>query len=55
MGKPKGNMVKGYIFDEALGLCTEYMERFAATRKCLWNAYEEEKVTEEVLEGVSNS
>jgi len=35
VGKPKGNMVEGYIFDEALGLCIEYMERFGATRKCL--------------------
>jgi hypothetical protein len=31
------------------------MERFGATSKCLWDAYEEEKVTEEVLQGVSKS
>ncbi len=46
-------MIEGYIFDEALGLCTKYMERFGATRKFVWDAYEEEKVAKEVLEGIS--
>ncbi len=48
-------MVEGYIFDEALGLCTKYMERFGATKKCSWDVYEEEKIIREVLEGVSKS
>ncbi len=55
MCKPKGNIIEGYIFDEALGLCTKYMERFGATRKCVWDAYEEERVAKEVLEGISKS
>jgi hypothetical protein len=53
MCKPEGNMAKGCIFDEALGLCTKYMERFGATRRHVWDANEVEGVAEEVLEGVS--
>jgi hypothetical protein len=55
MCKPKGNIIEGYIFDEALGLCIEYMERFGAKRKCVWDTYEEERVAMEVLEGISKS
>jgi hypothetical protein len=28
--QPKGSMAKGYIFDEALGLCTKYMQNLGA-------------------------
>jgi hypothetical protein len=52
MCKPKGNMAKGHIFNEALGLCIEYMESFHATRRHVWDA-NEEGVDGEVLEGVS--
>jgi hypothetical protein len=47
-------MTKIYIFDEALGLCRKYMERFGATRKCVWDAYEKEKVAKEDLEVFPN-
>jgi len=53
MCKLEGNMAEGYIFNEALGLCTEYMESFCATRRRVWDANEEEGVVKEVLEGVS--
>jgi hypothetical protein len=52
MCKPKGNIIEGYIFDEALGLCIEYMERFGAKRKCAWDTYEEKRIAREVLEGI---
>jgi len=55
MCKPKDNIIEEYIFDEALGLCIEYMERFGAKRKCVWDIYEEERVAKEVLEGISKS
>jgi hypothetical protein len=35
MCKPKGSMVDGYIFDEALGLCKKYMEAFIANKRCV--------------------
>jgi hypothetical protein len=53
MCKLEGNMAKGYIFNEALGLCTEYMGSFHATRRRVWDANEKERVGGEVLEGVS--
>jgi hypothetical protein len=33
MCKLKGSMVDDYIFDEALGLCTKYMEAFTAIKR----------------------
>ncbi len=41
MCKPEASMAEGYIFDEALGLCTKYMESFCATRRCVWDVNEE--------------
>lgn len=51
MCKPKGSMVDGYIFDEALGLCTKYMEAFIAIKRRVQDA-NEEGVAGEVLDGV---
>jgi hypothetical protein len=42
MCKLKNNMAKCYIFDEALGQCIKYMERFLATRRQVWDVNEEE-------------
>jgi hypothetical protein len=52
MCKPKGNMAKGHVFNEALVLCIEYLESFHATRRHVWDV-NEEGVDGEVLEGVS--
>lgn len=52
MSKPKGSMAKGYIIDEALGLCTKYMQKFGETRQFIWDPNEKEGVAREVLEGV---
>jgi len=52
MCKPKGSMVKGYIFDEALGLYTKYIEAFTTTKRHVWDANEEEGLVGEVLDGV---
>lgn len=50
MCRPEGNMVKAYIFYEALGFNTKYMQNFGATKRCIWDANEEERVVREVLE-----
>lgn len=50
--KPEGSVVKGYIFDEALGLYTKYMQNFQTMRRHIWNVNEEEGWVGEDLEGV---
>jgi len=52
MVKLEGNMAKGYIFNEALRLCIEYMQGFSATMCHVWDANEDEGVVGEVLECV---
>jgi hypothetical protein len=49
MCKPEDCMAEGYIFDEALGLCIEYMQSFEATKRHIWDV-NEEGVVEEVLD-----
>lgn len=49
MCKPKDYMAERYIFDEALGLCIEYMQNFEATRRRIWDV-NEDGVGEEVLD-----
>ncbi len=44
-------MVEGYIFYEALGLYTKYMESFKATKRRVWDANEKEGIFGEVFEG----
>jgi hypothetical protein len=34
---PEGSMAEGYVRDKTLGFCTEYMSRFSATRRHVWN------------------
>ena len=38
---PEGCMAEGYLVDEALGLCTEYMRDFGHTRRMIWDEEEE--------------
>lgn len=52
MVKPEGSMTERYIVDEALGLYNKYMQGFRATRRCIWDANEKERVAREVLEGM---
>ena len=49
--RPEGGMAEGYALEEALGLCTEYMQEFASTRRRVWDSYEEPSMKEEVPEG----
>jgi hypothetical protein len=47
-------MAKGYVFDEALVLCTKYMQTFDVTSKQIWDD-NKEKMVGEVIEGVPKS
>ncbi len=50
MAKLEGSMAKGYIFDEALGLCIEYKQCFRAMRCCVWDSNKKKGVIREILE-----
>jgi hypothetical protein len=49
--RPEGSMAEGYVMEETLGFCTEYMSRFSATRRCVWDDHEEPGLFDEELEG----
>ena len=38
---PEGSMAEGYIVDEALRLCTEYLQGYPYTRRRVWDDEEE--------------
>jgi hypothetical protein len=52
MARPKAFMVEGYLKDECIGFITEYLQRFDAIQRQVWDAEEEYGDVEEVLEGV---
>ena len=35
--RPEGSMAEGYMMDDTLGFCTEYMTRLTATRRRVWD------------------
>ena len=44
-------MARGYIMDEALGFCTEYMQNCDVTARRVWDDTEEPSMNSELLEG----
>lgn len=48
---PEGSMAEGYIVEEALGLCTEFLQGFQHTRTRVWDAEEEPGISGVELEG----
>ena len=44
-------MAEGYVLEEALGFCTEYMVEFQSTRRRVWDDKEEDRIADEVPEG----
>ncbi len=48
---PEGCIAFGYIYDEALGFCTEYFRWYPHTRHRMWAVEEEEIDIGEVLVG----
>jgi hypothetical protein len=49
--QPEGSMARGYIMDEALGFCTEYMQNCDVTARRVWDDTEEPSMNSELLEG----
>ena len=44
-------MARGYIVDEALGFCTEYMQECSITQQRVWDDKEDPTMNDEILEG----
>jgi hypothetical protein len=51
MARLEASMAEGYVKDECIGFVTEYLQRFDATQRRVWDADEEYGDVEEVLEG----
>jgi hypothetical protein len=51
LARPEASMAEGYIKDECIGFITEYLQRFEAVQRRVWDAEEEYGDTEEALEG----
>jgi hypothetical protein len=49
--KPEGSIAVGYVYDDALRFCTEYLQEFQYTSRRIWDADEEDRDTKEVLQG----
>jgi hypothetical protein len=49
--KPEGCMAMGYMYDEALGFCTEYFSLYKHTQRRMWDPEEELADVGEVLQG----
>ena len=50
---PEGAIANGYMFDEALGFCMEYLKLYPFTRRRIWDDDEEPGDCGELLEGKS--
>jgi hypothetical protein len=48
---PEGSIAQGYIMDEAMGFCTEYMQHCSASERRVWDDKEEPAMNSEVTEG----
>jgi hypothetical protein len=44
-------MARGYIMEEALGLCTEYMQNCTVTSCRVWDNKDEPSTNDELLQG----
>ena len=49
--QPEASMAKGYVAEEALGFCTEYLNLQQYTKRHIWEAEEEESLRASVVEG----
>lgn len=49
--RPEGSMAEGYGMEDTLGFCTEYMTRYTATSRRVWDKEEEQSMYDEVVEG----
>lgn len=49
--QPEASMAKGYVAEEALGFCTEYLNLHQYTKRHIWEAAEEESQRASVVQG----
>ena len=49
--QPEASMAKGYMAEEALGFCTEYLNLSHYTKRHIWESKEEESMRASVVEG----
>ena len=49
--QPEASMATGYVAEEALGFCTEYLNLQQYTKRHIWEAEEEESLRASVVEG----
>ena len=52
---PEGAIANAYMFDEALGFCTEYLKLYPHTRRRIWDDEEELGDCGELLEGKASN
>jgi hypothetical protein len=51
MARPEASTAEGYLKDECIGFVTEYLHRFDAVNRRVWDVDEEYGNAEEVLQG----
>ena len=49
--QPEASMAKGYVAEEALGFCSEYLNLRQYTNRHIWEAGEDESLRASVVEG----
>jgi hypothetical protein len=49
--QPEASMAKGYVAEEALGFCTEYLNLAQYTKRHIWEVEEDESLRASVVEG----
>jgi hypothetical protein len=55
MARPKACMAEGYLKDECIGFIIEYLQRFEATQRCMWDEDEEYNDALKVLQGAGKA
>jgi hypothetical protein len=49
--RPETSMAEGYAMTKTLGYSTEYLQRFTATRKHVWDDKEDARMNNEIVQG----
>jgi hypothetical protein len=49
--RPERSMAEGYVMDDTLSFCTEYMSRFTGSRRRVWNDQKEPGLFDKEPEG----
>ena len=49
--RPEGSMAEGYAMEESVGFCTEYMSKFTAVTRRVWDDKEDPTMVDEILQG----